>query len=242
MGDFFGELYLRSTLPLLSPEVTAREVDCLARLFSAHGASEGPVLDLGCGHGRHLGLASKLGRSVIGVEKDARSLQLLTGGARVVRADLRALPLRNGAAGGAFAWYSTLFSFGSDEACAALLGEIARVLRPGALLVAHTAPYERFAANPTARFRRDLPDGGQLEEESAFDPRTGLDRSRRTLRLPDGRVLSGENSIRYYRLSELEGLLRGAGMRPVVAYGGLEGERPSPGASDLIVGAIRSDA
>lgn len=242
MGDFFGELYLRSTVPFLSPEVTAREVDCLARLFSAHGAREGPVLDLGCGHGRHLGLASKLGRAVIGVEKDARSLALLTGGAAVARADLRALPFRTGAAGGAFAWYSTLFGFGSDEAHAALLREVARALRPGALLVAHTAPYERFAASPAARFQRTLPDGARLEEESAFDPATGLDRSRRTLWLPDGRVLSGENTIRYYRLTELEGLLRGAGLQPVVAYGGLEGERPSPDASDLIVGAIRSDA
>ena len=242
MGDFFGELYLRSTLPFLSPEVTAREVDCLARLFSEHGVREGPVLDLGCGHGRHLGLAAKLGRSVIGVEKDASSLRLLTRGSPAVRADLRALPVRDGAAGGAFAWYSTLFSFGSDEAHAALLKEVARALRPGALLVAHTAPYERFAAAPRARFHRELADGSRLEEETEFDPRTGLDRSRRTLWLPDGRVLSGENSIRYYRLAELEGLLRGAGLQPVVAYGGLEGERPSPDASDLIVGAIRPDA
>jgi SAM-dependent methyltransferase len=244
VGDFFGELYLRSTLPFLSPEVTTREVDCLQRLFTAHGMSEGPVLDLGCGHGRHLGLASRLGRTVIGVERDAASLQLLTRthGLRAIRADLRALPVRDGAAGGAFAWYSTLFSFGSDEAHAALLREMARALRPGALLVAHTAPYERFAASPVARFRRDLPDGSRLEEESAFDPRTGLDRSRRTLWLPDGRVLSGENTIRYYRLTELEGLMRGAGLRPVMAYGGLGGEPPSPVASDLIVGAIRPDA
>ena len=70
----------------------------------------------------------------------------------------------------------------------------------------------------------------------------GLDRGRRTLALPDGRVLSGEYTIRYYRLTELEELLKGAGMRPVVACGGLDGEPPSPGASDLIVGAIRSDA
>jgi SAM-dependent methyltransferase len=242
VGDFFGELYLRSTLPFLSPEVTAREVACLARLFTTFGVPDGPVLDLGCGHGRHLGLSSRLGRSVMGVEKDARSLALLTRGLPAVRADLRALPVRPGAAGGAFAWYSTLFGFGSDAAHAALLKEVARALRPGALLVAHTAPYERFAAHPTARFQRTLPDGGRLEEESAFDPATGLDRSRRTLHLPDGRVLSGEFSIRYYRKTELEELLRGAGMEPVVAYGGMDGEPPSPGASDLIVGAIRTHA
>lgn len=241
--SFFGELYLRSTLPFLSPEVTAREVACLSRLFRSFGTrAAGPVLDLGCGHGRHAGLAQSLGRKVVGVDLDAGSLQLRLPGFPAARADLRALPVRTGAAGGAFAWYSTLFGFGSDEAHRALLREVARALRPGALLVAHTAPYERFAANPSARFRRELPDGSRLEEESAFDPRTGLDRGRRTLALPDGRVLSGDYTIRYYRLTELEELLKVAGMQPVVAYGGLDGEPPSPGASDLIVGAIRSDA
>jgi SAM-dependent methyltransferase len=240
--SFFGELYLRSTLPFLSAEVTAREVACLSRLFRSFGTGAGPVLDLGCGHGRHSGLAQALARPVIGVDLDARSLALRPEGFPVVRADLRALPVRPGAAGGAFAWYSTLFGLGSDEAHAALLREVARALRPGALLVAHTAPYERFAARPTARFSRELPDGSRLEEESAFDPGTGLDRGRRTLALPDGRVLSGGYTIRYYRLVELEELLRGAGMQPVVAWGGLEGEPPSPGASDLIVGAIRPDA
>ncbi|HEY8206385.1 MAG TPA: class I SAM-dependent methyltransferase [Myxococcaceae bacterium] len=240
---FFGELYLRSTLPFLSAEVTAREVACLSRLFRSFGARAGePVLDLGCGHGRHTGLAQSLGRKVIGVDLDAGSLRLRPPGFPAIRADLRALPLRTGAAGGAFAWYSTLFGFGSDEAHRALLREVARALRPGAMLVAHTAPYERFAASPSARFRKELPDGSRLEEDSAFDPRTGLDRGRRTLRLPDGRVLSGEYSIRYYRLTELEELLKGAGLEPVVASGGLDGEPPSPGAADLIVGAIRSDA
>jgi hypothetical protein len=87
-----------------------------------------------------------------------------------------------------------------------------------------------------------MPDGSKLEEESEFDPRTGLDRGRRKLSLQDGRVLSGEYAIRYYRLIELEELLKGAGLVPVVAWGGLQGEPPSPGASDLIVGAIRRDA
>src|SRR5689334_3073637 len=38
---FFGELYLRSTLPFLSAEVTAREVACLARLFRSFGTWAG---------------------------------------------------------------------------------------------------------------------------------------------------------------------------------------------------------
>ena len=106
----------------------------------------------------------------------------------------------------------------------------------------HTSPFERLAASPTAHFEADLPEGGHLVEDSEFDAAAGRDRLRRRLDLPGGRVLSGEYTIRYYRLSELEELLEGAGMRPVVAWGGLQGEPPAPGATDLIVGAIRRDA
>jgi len=246
-GELAGELYLRSTLPFLSAEVTAREVRCLARLFREHqrpdaGAS-GPILDLGCGHGRHAAaLARELGRAVVGVERDGPSLQARRERFPAIRGDFRALPLRTGGAGGAFAWYSTLFLLEGDGAIAAQLREVARVLRPGALLVAHSAPFERLAARPSARFQAELPDGSRLEEESAFDAAAGVDRGRRRMTLPDGRVLSGDYTIRYYRLAELEELLRGAGMQPVVAWGGLEGQPPSPGASDLIVGAIRLHA
>ena len=241
-GGFFGELYLRSTLPFLSPEVTAREVRCLATLFGAHRAP-GPILDLGCGHGRHApALARSLGRAVIGVERDPASLSLRAEPFPALRADFRALPVRTGTAGGAFAWYSTLFTLESEEAHRALLAEISRALRPGALLVIHSVPFERLASRPTARFETVLPDGSHLEEESAFDPATGTDRGRRRLALPGGRVLSGTYTIRYYRLKELEDLLEVAGVHPVLAWGGLEGEPPAPGATDLIVGAIRRDA
>src|SRR3954470_24677419 len=48
--SFFGELYLRSTRPLLSPEITAREVAYLQRCFAGI-AMLGPIIDLGFGHG-----------------------------------------------------------------------------------------------------------------------------------------------------------------------------------------------
>jgi len=241
-GGFFGELYLRSTLPFLSPEVTAREAGCLATLFATHPVP-GPILDLGCGHGRHAPLLARaLGRAVIGVELDPASLSQRAEPFPAIRADFRVLPVRTGAAGGAYAWYSSLFAQESDAAHRALLAEVARALRPGALLVVHSAPFERLASRPTARFETELPDGSRLEEESTFDARTGVDRGRRRLALSDGRVLTGTYTVRYYRLKELEDLLEVAGIHPVLALGGLDGEPPSPGATDLIVGAIRRDA
>jgi SAM-dependent methyltransferase len=236
--SFFGELYLRSTLPFLSAEVTGREVACLARAFASL-CVPGPVVDLGCGHGRHasrLNTAGPLKGRVVGLELDPLSLAQREPGFPAVRGDLRALPFRTGSLAGAYAWYSTLFAF-TDVEHEQVLREVARCLRPGGRLVFQTVPWERLLAQPSAAFQLALPDGGVLEEESRFEPSTGRDTGRRTLRLPDGRVLSGTYAIRYYPLAELTRLLESTGLSIQWVHGGLEGEPPSSDSTDLILGA-----
>lgn len=236
--SFFGELYLRSTRPLLSEEVTAREVAYLRRGFEDLRVP-GPIVDLGCGHGRHaapLNTRGTLAGRILGLELDALSIQQRLPGFPVVRADLRQLPFGSGTLAGAYAWYSTLFVF-SDEEHAALLGEVARCLRPGGRLVLQTVPWERLVAQPEASFALTLPDGGRLEEHSRFDTVRGRDVGTRQLTLPDGRVLSGQYAIRYYPLTDLSRLLESVGLSIRWVHGGLEGERPSDTSTDLIVGA-----
>ncbi|MFY2561918.1 class I SAM-dependent methyltransferase [Corallococcus terminator] len=240
--DFFGELYLRSTLPFLSESVTAREVDYLSRVF-ADVPGSGPVVDLGCGHGRHasrLQASGPLAGRVIGLEKDALSLAMRRPGFPVVRGDLRALPFREGSLSGAYAWYSTLFAF-TDEEHVHILRELARAMRRGGRLVFQTVPHERLAASPGAAFQRGLPGGGVLDEESHFDVVTGRDVGRRKLTLPDGRVLSASYAIRYYPLADLAGLLESTGFSISWVHGGLDGEPLTHLSADLIVGAVLRD-
>ena len=240
MEGFFGELYLRSTLPFLTEETTAREVAYLARELGPR-VPTGHVVDLGCGHGRHASALNRegpLAGRVSGLERDALSLAQRQPGFPAVRGDLRALPLASAGLAGAYAWYSSLFVF-SDEEHVALLGELARVLRPGAPLVLQTVPYERLAAHPEARFRQQLPDGSLLEEHSRFDPLSGRDRGERRLSIPDGRVLSGTYAIRYYPLADLTQLLESAGFSVAWVHGGLAGEPLSSTSTDLILGAER---
>ncbi|WP_257449560.1 class I SAM-dependent methyltransferase [Archangium lipolyticum] len=236
--SFFGELYLRSTLPFLSEETTAKEVAYLARSFQDLTVP-GPIVDLGCGHGRHaarLNTSGPLSGRIIGLELDALSLAERLPGFPVVRADLRSLPFRAASLAGAYAWYSTLFVF-SDEEHVELLRDLARCLRPGGRLVLHTVPYERLASQPEASFSTYLPDGSLLEEESRFDAARGRDKGSRRLTLPDGRVLSGQYAIRYYPLADLIQLLEFTGFSIRWVHGGLEGEQPSAASTDLIVGA-----
>ncbi len=236
--SFFGELYLRSTLPYLSEELTEREVAYLAHSFQGLTLS-GPVVDLGCGHGRHaarLNTRPPLAGRVVGLELDPLSLAMRQPGFPAVRGDLRALPFRNGTLAGAYAWYSTLFAF-TDAEHERILREVARCLKPGGLLVLQTVPYERLLGQPSAAFQQALPDGSVLEEESRFDGATGRDVGQRKLRLPDGRVLSGTYAIRYYPLADLTQLLDCTGFSIRWVHGGLEGEPPSKDSTDLIVGA-----
>jgi SAM-dependent methyltransferase len=236
--SFFGELYLRSTRPFLSPEVTTREVAYLERCFSGL-TLPGPVVDLGCGHGRHaapLNTSGALAGRVVGLELDPYSLAHRAPGFPAVRGDLRALPFQTGSLAGAYAWYSTLFAF-SDVEHRVILQEVTRCLRPGALLVFQTVPYERLSKQPSAAFQHTLPDGSLLEEQSHFDPDTGRDHGRRRLTLPDGRVLSGVYAIRYYPLADLIQLLESTGLSVKWTHGSLEGEPLSSASTDLIVGA-----
>jgi SAM-dependent methyltransferase len=236
--SFFGELYLRSTQPFLSPEITEREAAYLERCF-AELSLPGPVVDLGCGHGRHaarLNASGPLKGRVVGLELDPYSLEHRLPGFPAVQGDLRALPFEAASLAGAYAWYSTLFAF-SEEEHRTILQEVARCLRPGALLIFQTVPYERLREQPGAAFQRTLADGSVLEEQSHFDPATGMDHGRRRLRLPDGRVLSGVYTIRYYPLADLTQLLEATGLTTRWVHGSLEGEPLSSTSTDLIVGA-----
>ncbi|MFZ5470682.1 MAG: class I SAM-dependent methyltransferase [Myxococcota bacterium] len=237
---FFGELYLRSTLPFLSPEVTAREVAYLASVFDRL-EGDGPIADVGCGHGRHagrLGSVLRRRRSVLGFDSDALSLAERERDFSAVRADFFRLPLAARSLAGAYAWYSTLFVF-EDSAQLPLFRELARCVRPGGMLIFQTVPYDRVAREPIASYDGELPGGVHLIERSTFDPRSGRDNGYRELSLPDGRVLSGHFFIRYYPLSQHSRLLEEAGFRVQWVHGGVDGAPLTTSSADLIIGAER---
>ncbi|MBX5481503.1 MAG: class I SAM-dependent methyltransferase [Myxococcaceae bacterium] len=240
---FFGELYLRSTRPFLGDRLSDREAGYLAHAFgSVAGLPPGPILDLGCGHGRHVArLQGRVagGRPVVGIDFDRHSLRSREGAFPAVRGDLRALPFATRSAGGAYAWYSTLFVF-DDPVQRAILAEVARVLRPGAPLILQTLPRERLERNPTSTWAGELPDGSRLEEQNRFDPDTGRDEGIRKLTTPDGRVLSAHYFIRYYRVAELQDLLSDAGFTVRWIHGGLGGEPVTAESADLIMGVERN--
>jgi len=94
----------------------------------------GPLLDLGCGNGRHMLLASSMGYECVGVDASAQMLaaarRRLGPSARLVRGDVRAIPLGPMAASVVLC-VAVVHHIrdGRDRARAVL--EVARAMRPG---------------------------------------------------------------------------------------------------------------
>ena len=116
------------------------DVERLRRFAAA--CPSGPVLDVGCGAAGHVGrflaeLDARADRPVIGVDFSERSAALarrLNPALRFVAGDVGALPVAGGACAGILAFYSLIYA--SDEATAAMLAELRRVLRDGGRLLA----------------------------------------------------------------------------------------------------------
>ncbi len=208
--SFYGELYLRSTLPFLTEAATAADVDRIAALVSQ--APPGPILDLGCGHGRHAKqLAIKTGRTVFGVDLDALSLAMVEGFDGVM-GDLMSLPFASKAFAAAYSWTSTLFGLVTVDFRRSL-AEASRCLMPGGLLILQTIATEFARSMPDMDITTPMKDGSSIREESWFWD--DIWNGKRTLTDPDGRTLFGEYAIHCYRPIELVELAEEAGFRLV---------------------------
>jgi SAM-dependent methyltransferase len=234
VDPLFGELYLRSTKPFLKPSVTAAEASFLRARLPARGL----IADIGCGHGRHL--EQLHGLELVGIDGDRLSLANAERFARVLEADLRALPLESGQLAGAYCWYNTLGTFEEAEA-AKVLSEISRCLAPGGTFIIQGTNPAPAREAPYAYYCDELPgdEGAHLEEDASFDASTGRDQLSRRLELADGRVLSAEFFIRYYDLDEWRAMLAEAGLDVKWVCGAIDGSVATDASLDLIVGATK---
>jgi ubiquinone/menaquinone biosynthesis C-methylase UbiE len=109
--------------------------------------STGPVLELGCGTGRISVPLARARVDLVGIDRSAsmlsrlraslgrtRSRALRMGRVRLVRGDIRALPLGDARFGAVIAPYGVLQSLLSDRDLAATLKSVARILKRGGTL------------------------------------------------------------------------------------------------------------
>ena len=205
-------IFLDTTRRFSAPRLA--ELDVRTALALAQVEPGKSIADLGCGYGRHLRAFVEQGYAPLGIDRSPLLLaeaRAAAPTARLLRADLRALPLHKGSLSAAFCFYSSMF-LGTNADALLALREAARVLRPEGSLVLTTDNPLRLAQNPRAVYAEDVPGLGRLEEESAYDPGSAVDRVTKRLTPFGGEELSATFSIRYYAPPQLAELARTAGL------------------------------
>jgi SAM-dependent methyltransferase len=213
------------------PERSAREAAFATRALDLREGDR--VVDLCCGHGRHLRELP----GAIGIDLHLPSLR----GLRAACADMRALPLRSSAVDAVLSLFSSFGYLESDGEDAAVLGEIARVLRPGGRLLLDLLNREHALAGFADAIQRVEEDGTLIAEQRGFDPLTSRLATSFVIVTPDGaRTDSVGHSLRLYTLTEIAQRLSAAGLRLARTYGGFGGEDYGLAAVRMICVAVRA--
>ena len=156
----------------------------LAFLERAFEGRSGPLLDAGCGTGRHLVPLCRRGHHVVGADISpamlgvARASLIETGlDGSLVRGDLRSLPF-GPVFGGIFCLDSPLALILEEDELAAALAALQRSLRPDGLLIAEVFDYVgTLGAEPIAPWSGSFPaPRGRIaiRESHRFDRTAGI--------------------------------------------------------------------
>lgn len=147
VADYGGAYFASSYLP----HEDRRKGYATALLGRAGGSAPGVLVDLGCGAGLVLDVATEAGWLAVGVDRSAAACRLARGrGHPVTRADAAALPLARGAA----AMVLALDVVAHVDDPAGLVADAAAVLEPGGLLIVKTPNRPRWAYRLGVRLPR----------------------------------------------------------------------------------------
>jgi SAM-dependent methyltransferase len=225
---FFDADYLRIFLPVLSDDRTAAEVNAVVERLGL--APPARLLDLCCGQGRHAVPLAQLGYRVTGLDLSrpllARAAAFAAGqGQRVglVEADMRRLPFADASFDAVLNLFNAFGYLEDDAQDELVLGEVARVLRPGGRFLQELANREAQVRDWHGSDVQRTDGGLVVLQERALDLRSSRQLVTYTLLHPDGRRAILRNAIRLYTLTELEAMLGRAGLELLEVSGDLGG-------------------
>lgn len=225
--EFFGHHYLETYQPVLTPERTVREADFIVNTLSLPAGST--ILDLCCGHGRHLIELTGRGYTMIGLDLDPFFLDTARQEAerRGLEVQLELRDMRDIPFVEEFDAVINMFtSFGyleSDEEDQKVLDGVARALKPGGLFLMELMHRDCLARMFQPRGWYETEAGLKVLEQRGFDPLTGRNDVRVITIYPDGAVKEAHHSVRIYTLTELARMLTSAGLQVEATYGGTDG-------------------
>ena len=198
------------------------------------------VLDLCCGHGRHVRELARRGYRVVGLDMSPEQLRRAgrqpgdeEGQFDLIRGDARSLPLRAGSCDAVICMF-TSFGYFSDRQNERVIGEIGRVLREGGqFLLDVPNPSAVWRQLRPQRWQEDIEGGRVLLEELRRDPVRGRIDSRKIL-YDRGKRREYRFSVREYSYPELRVMVESVGMRIAGLWGDFQG-RPLTDKSDRMI-------
>jgi SAM-dependent methyltransferase len=227
-ASYFDAQYLQEYEPLFGLERDRREVARLMEVMALPSGSR--ILDVPCGQGRHAHLLAEAGFDVDGLDYSRELLAVArrrgTGPTlRYTRGDMRELPAKWSRRFDAVTNLFTSFGFFLDPADdAAVVAQVARVLKPGGIFVWHGGSRDGVMAKFLSRDWWETADGTMIGHQRSFDPLSGILTVASTWR---GARTSGrrEHRIRLYTATRLAELCADAGLVVEAAYDGWK-DRP----------------
>jgi len=220
--QWFGEEYLELYAHRDEAEAE-RAVNLLQRVLPWQAGWR--VLDVGCGAGRHARALEAASARCYGLDLSASLLQRArqVTNAPLIRADMRALPIRPRSMDLTVNLFTSFGYFEHDNEHVVALQEMASTVRKGGWFVLDFlhAPTVRSGLVPGPR---PLGSGSTGERRLSRDGRFVC----KIVKLADGRHL--EERVRLFGPGELEALLTSAGVRVVHEFGDYNGGPLKPGA------------
>lgn len=202
----------------------------VASLLRRTGAIEFPVLDAGCGAGRHLEALRAHGCRAFGIDLSAHLLSRAIERGPVVRGDLRSLPFRPSSFGLIAAFFSVFGYLETPEADLVMLSGLVDLLSPEGYLYLDLPDPDHVRAHLVAHDEQVLGDVAVVQERWI---ESGCVHKRITVRKGEGEP---EQYLERVRLWERERVNREAGrmgLSRVALLGGPDGIDWTPGAARL---------
>jgi ubiquinone/menaquinone biosynthesis C-methylase UbiE len=204
--------------------------------------TDGYILDLACGTGRHSIPLSKQGYHMVGLDVSERLLTIAKQRSlspQLIKADIRHLPFIANSFASAISMDTSLGYLASEKEDEDSIAQARRVLvRFGTLIVDvfnRTSLVEKYSGKKPSARTFDYPSFTLQQKRTVSDNGNWLCDSWSIAKKADGQVRVFEHRVRLYTQSRLQRLLQNTGFKVTQTYGDYEGQPFSDSSSRLIV-------